>query len=177
MAAWRHHVDHQESAVNRCSRKVTHDAQQLSRIGPAAAFGCVRDSQPSTSFRYQLATKFRHTRPTNFRHTVSTAFQCRFSTNLRYGLSTRFQHNLSIKFRDGEFAQCSHGRFATRGKFCFSRLNGEWVLLRRMSGLAIQQLSFFVPASGRCDRRFREFQRYSRLYRSVRCKSDRNGIL
>jgi hypothetical protein len=84
-------------------RKGDRDAQQLPRIGPAAAFGCVRDSQPSTSFRYQLSTNFRHTRSTNFRHTVSTTFRCRLSTNLRCGLSTKFQHNLSIKFRDGEF--------------------------------------------------------------------------
>ena len=76
-------------------RKGDRDAQQLPRIGPAAAFGCVRDSRPSTSFRYQLST--------NFRHAVSTTFRRRLSTNLRCGLSTKFQHNLSIKFRDGEF--------------------------------------------------------------------------
>ena len=48
--------------------------------------------------------------------------------------------------------------------------------LRRMSGLAVQQLSAFVRASGRHDGRLHELQRVRELYRSVRCKGERHGI-
>jgi hypothetical protein len=97
----------------------------------------MRHPNPSANFRYKLSTKFRFAISTNFRHTISTDARYGVSTTLWHRLSTKFQHDLSIKFRKGEFPECGHGRLATRRKVYFCGFNGEWMLLRRMSGLAV----------------------------------------
>ena len=57
---------------------------------------------------------------------------------MRTAVRTASINNLSIKFRNGEFSECGHRKFGTRGKFCLSGFNGQRLLLRRMPRLAVQ---------------------------------------